>query len=339
MPNSAATSDRKPAYFGVPWRSFGGRGVAGVRGGEGSKNGPVKQRANADKNVDGTMPNRNARLRATLIAGTLGLSVLATGCATRPAPSDKAAVQAYQEANDPLEPMNRYFFEVNKFLDEILLKPLAGWYHLALPDPAEEGVHNVLRNLKSPVILANDLFQGEWNRAGTTVARFFVNSTIGVGGLVDVASMMDMKYHEEDFGQTLAVYGTGEGPYLHLPILGSGNPRDYTGRLVDYALDPLTWVGYAYNASEINTARAGLETLDTRARNQEAIDELKEGSIDFYATARSLYRQRRNDLIRNGDSEQQASQGLIIDAMIPEDGDAPVSFKAARPDDQVTIVE
>lgn len=285
------------------------------------------------------MPNIKSNSRGTLIAATVGFSVLATGCATKPDPADEAAVQAYHEANDPLEPMNRYFFDVNQFLDEILLKPFAGWYHLALPDPAEDGVRNALRNLKSPVILANDLFQGEWSRAGTTVARFFINTTVGVGGLVDVASMMDMNYHEEDFGQTLAVYGAGEGPYLHLPILGSGNPRDYSGRLVDYALDPLTWVGYAFNVSEINTARTGLETLDTRARNLEAIDELNKGSIDFYATVRSLYRQQRNDLIRNGESDQQAPQQMITDEMIPERGDAPVDFKAAQPDDQVTIAE
>ena len=134
-------------------------------------------------------------------------------------------------------------------------------------------------------------------------------------------------------------YGAGEGPYLHLPIIGSGNPRDYSGRIVDYALDPLTWVGYAYNVSEINTARAGLEAIDTRARNLEAIDELKKGSVDFYATVRSLYRQHRNDLIRNGESEQQASQEIITDEMIPEDGDVPVDFKAAQPEDQVTVAE
>lgn len=280
-----------------------------------------------------------ARIRraAAWAAAMLSLVLLA-GCATPPS-NDPEALEAFKEANDPLEPMNRYFFEVNQFLDEVLLKPFAGWYHLALPDPAEDGVRNFLRNLKSPVILANDLFQGEWSRAGTTVARFFINSTIGVGGFVDVASMMDMNYHEEDFGQTLAVYGAGEGPYLHLPIIGSGNPRDYSGRVVDYALDPLTWVGYAYNVSEINTARTALETLDTRARNLEAIDELKKGSVDFYATVRSLYRQHRNDLIRNGESEQQASQQIITDEMIPEDGDVPVDFKAAQSEDQVTVAE
>jgi phospholipid-binding lipoprotein MlaA len=274
-----------------------------------------------------------------LAAGAVASTLFMSGCATPPDPTDEAAVEAYNEANDPLEPMNRYFFEVNQFLDEILLKPFAGWYHVALPDPAEDGVRNFLRNLKSPVILANDLFQGQWSRAGTTVARFFINSTVGVGGFVDVASMWDMKYHEEDFGQTLAVYGAGEGPYLHLPVVGSGNPRDYTGRMVDYVLDPLTWVGYAYNVTEINTARTGLETLDSRARNLEAIDELEKGSVDFYATVRSLYRQQRDDLIRNGESEQQASQDMITDDMIPEDGGAAPVPKAAQPEDQVTVAE
>ena len=80
------------------------------------------------------MPNKYSKFRVTLVAATLGLSVLATGCATKPDPADEAAVQAYNEANDPLEPMNRYFFEVNQFLDEVLLKPFAGWYHTALPD-------------------------------------------------------------------------------------------------------------------------------------------------------------------------------------------------------------
>jgi phospholipid-binding lipoprotein MlaA len=284
------------------------------------------------------MQQVNPTFRATLMAAVAGLCLLATGCATKPDPSDEAAVQAYNEANDPLEPMNRYFFEVNQFLDEILLKPFAGWYHLALPDPAEDGVRNFLRNLKSPVYLANDLFQGEWGRAGTTAARFVINSTIGVGGIVDVAGMMDLNHHEEDFGQTLAVWGAGEGPYLHLPIMGPSNPRDASGRLVDYALDPLTWVGYIYDVSYINTARFALDAIDTRARNLEAIDELKKGSVDFYATVRSLYRQKRNDLIRNGESEQQASQ-MITEDMIPEDGLEPVTFVPAAPEDQVTTAE
>jgi phospholipid-binding lipoprotein MlaA len=302
-----------------------------------SSQGHDLKKVDCRQKVDRMMQQVTPTFRATLTAAVAGACLLAAGCATKPDPTDEAAVEAYNEANDPLEPMNRYFFEVNQFLDEILLKPFAGWYHLALPDPAEDGVRNVLRNLKSPVYLANDLFQGEWGRAGTTAARFAINSTVGIGGIFDVASLLDLKHHEEDFGQTLAVYGSAEGPYLHLPIIGPSNPRDVTGRLVDYALDPLTWVGYIYDVSYINTARAGLDAIDTRARNLEAIDELKKGSVDFYATVRSLYRQRRNDLIKNGETEQTASQ-IITEEMIPED-DVPVSFVPASAEDQVTTAE
>ncbi len=247
----------------------------------------------------------NARKVLILSFAFAAITSLLGACATPPDPQDQAATEAYQEANDPLEPMNRYFFSVNMFLDEILLKPFAGWYHVALPDPAEDGVRNALRNLRSPVVLANDVFQGEINRAGTTIGRFLINSTLGVGGLVDVASMMGLKYHDEDFGQTLGVWGSGEGPYLHLPFLGPSNPRDLSGKMVDYVLDPLTWVGYIYNVSYINTIRTGLDAVDTRARNLESIAELKKGSLDFYATIRSLYRQKRNDAIKNGDEDQE----------------------------------
>jgi phospholipid-binding lipoprotein MlaA len=261
----------------------------------------------------------------TLAAGPIALALAISGCATKPDSSDSAAVQAYEEANDPLEPMNRYFFEVNHALDELVFKPFAGYYHIGLPDPAEDGVRNFLRNLHAPVILLNDLFQGEGSRAGTTAARFLINTTLGIGGFLDAASWFGLEYHNEDFGQTLAVWGSGEGIYLHLPLIGPTNPRDGTGRLVDYALDPLTWVGYVYNVSWINTARNGLEGIDTRARNLEAIDELQRGSIDFYATVRSLYRQRRNDAIRNGEDIEAAISNLTGEEMIPADGAEPPS--------------
>lgn len=254
--------------------------------------------------------------------GTLSvaaLALMAAGCASAPDPSDEAAVQAYNEANDPLEPMNRYFFEVNHFLDEILLKPFAGYYHTALPDFAEDAVRNVVRNLHAPTILANDLFQGEFSRAGDTAGRFLVNSTVGVGGLVDVGDSIGMKYHDEDFGQTLGSYGAGEGPYLMLPVLGPSNPRDGIGHAVDYLLDPLTWIGYIYNVGYINTARAVAEGLDTRARNLDTLSELQKGSVDFYATIRSLYRQHRNDAIKNGEEPDQAVS-ITREEMIPSDG-------------------
>ncbi len=248
---------------------------------------------------------------AGALAGALG------GCATVPE-NDPVALAAYNETNDPLEPMNRYFFEVNYALDELVLKPIAGWYYVALPNPAQDSVRNFLRNLSSPVILANDLFQGETDRAGTTLMRFLVNSTFGIAGLFDVAAEMGFLYHDEDFGQTLAVHGVDEGPYLVLPLLGPANPRDGIGRIVDVFLDPLTYIAGAHDLDNLLYARAGVTAVDARARNLKTLDEIREGSLDYYATIRSLYRQKRNDAIRNGEGE---SDGYSLTYEEDADGD------------------
>lgn len=219
------------------------------------------------------------------------------GCATVPE-GDADAMAAYEEANDPLEPLNRYFFEVNYAADELLLKPFAGWYYTALPNPVQDSVRNVLRNVSTPVVLANDLFQGDMDRAEITFMRFLINTTFGLLGLFDVAGEWGYPYHDEDFGQTLAVHGVDEGAYLVLPIFGPSNPRDAFGRGVDTLIDPLTWVlprGWGL-------ARAGIRGIDTRARNLKTLDDIRKGSVDYYAAIRSLYRQRRTDEIDNGES-------------------------------------
>lgn len=217
-----------------------------------------------------------------------------------PPSNDPEALAAFQEANDPMEPMNRYFFELNNAADELLMKPLAGWYYIALPNFAQDGIRNAINNVRTPVILANDLFQGELERAGTTFGRFLVNSTLGLGGLFDIAEKMGLERHDEDFGQTLAVAGVGEGPYLVLPLIGPSNPRDAFGRVVDAFLDPMTYLTFFTDFGWINTTRTGLDLVDFRARNLDAIDQIKKGSLDYYATVRSLYRQRRADEISNG---------------------------------------
>jgi phospholipid-binding lipoprotein MlaA len=227
-----------------------------------------------------------------------GLVVLA-GCAMPPS-NDPEALAAYREANDPLEPMNRYFFELNNAADELLMKPLAGWYYIALPNFAQDGIRNAVNNVRTPVILANDLFQGEFERAGTTFGRFLVNSTLGLGGLFDIAEKMGLERHDEDFGQTMAVAGVNEGPYLVLPLIGPSNPRDAFGKIVDAFLDPMTYLTFFTNVGWINTTRNGLDIVDFRARNLQTLDQIKKGSLDYYATVRSLYRQRRADEISNG---------------------------------------
>lgn len=242
---------------------------------------------------------RNGKSWVLGMAMALGLAV--SGCAT--VPDDPEAREAFEETNDPLEPMNRYFFEVNYALDELVLKPFAGWYYIGLPDFARDGIRNALDNLKSPVIFLNDLLQGEPGRAGVTLGRFVINSTLGLAGLIDVAEEMGLPYHKEDFGQTLAVWGTDEGPYLVLPFIGPSNMRDATGLAVDTVSDPFFWIARHYDVEYLLYIRTGLDVIDARSRNLQTLDEIRRNAIDYYATIRSLYRQDRSALIDNEDDE------------------------------------
>ena len=208
-----------------------------------------------------------------------------------------APVRAQDQENDPLEPVNRAFFEFNRVLDGLLLEPLARIYRGVTPQFFRDAVDNFLDNLNTPVVLANDILQGEPYRAERTLGRFMMNTIMGVGGLIDVGGMLGMPpRHSEDFGQTLAVYGVGEGPYLVLPVLGPSNPRDAFGFVVDFAFDPLTFVA----PQDIRLARFGTEALVFREQNIELFDEVKRSSIDLYAATRTLARQLRTSEIRNG---------------------------------------
>jgi phospholipid-binding lipoprotein MlaA len=205
------------------------------------------------------------------------------------------------DPNDPYEGLNRFFFEVNDALDGVILRPIAIAYRTVVPEYGRQRVRNVLQNVDSPVIFVNDVLQGEGDRAGTTFMRFIVNTTIGVGGIWDVATEWGLPHHDEDFGQTLAVWGLEEGPYFYLPLLGPSNPRDSVGRVVDMGFDPLTYVQWGDDNEWIPVARFGLNIIDVRSRNIETLDEIERNSVDYYASVRSLYRQVRNDAIRNGE--------------------------------------
>lgn len=237
-----------------------------------------------------------AWLRAT--GAALALMMLAA-CASPP--DDPEARAAFEEENDPLQDFNRYIHEVNYAFDQLVFRPIAGMYRTGVPRPVRGAVRNFFDNLRAPVVFVNDLLQGEGERAGITLARFLTNSTLGLGGLIDTAEMaFGLEFHDEDFGQTLAVWGVGEGFYLVLPGLGPSNPRDAVGIAVDSFLDPwdtlLRSAGIEYGPA----ARTILNAVDLRSRNIDTLDEIERTSIDFYATLRSLYRQRRADEIRNG---------------------------------------
>jgi phospholipid-binding lipoprotein MlaA len=206
------------------------------------------------------------------------------------------------EANDPIEGFNRGVFEFNRGLDTYFLRPVAEGYRFIFPSPVRTGVRNLLNNVRTPVILANDLMQAEWRRAGETTQRFFINTLLGVGGIVDVAELSGHgpNFHNEDFGQTLGVWGSKEGPYLVLPVFGPAPPRDAIGLAGDVLLDPFTYYLPYKDAGWVGFIRFAVDGIDVRSRNIENLDEIERGAIDFYATIRSLYRQRRDDEIRNG---------------------------------------
>ncbi len=225
---------------------------------------------------------------------------LISSCATAPDPNNPEAIAEYTQINDPLEPTNRVIFALNRAIDAAILKPLAKLYRDYTPKFFQDAIGNALANLRTPVVLANDVLQGEGKRARTTLARFAVNSTVGLGGIVDVASEMGLPRHAEDFGQTLAVWGVPEGPYLMLPLFGPSNPRDLVGLVADFVADPINW--YAGNTGQefITYSRTGATGVDARATYMKELDDLERASLDYYAAIRSLYRQRRADEIRNG---------------------------------------
>jgi phospholipid-binding lipoprotein MlaA len=226
-------------------------------------------------------------------------ALLTAGCAT---PSDpEAAAQ-----NDPFEHTNRTVFDLNSRLDRAVAKPVAKFYNHAVPQFARTGIHNFLTNLDRPVTFGNDLLQGEGSRAAETFGRFTVNTTLGVGGLVDVATRLGIPEHNEDFGQTLGVYGVGEGPYLVLPFMGPNPPRDLTGDVVDIFIDPTTYIKF-HGSDTWYAVRSSVSVLDLRAGNIDTLEQIEHSSIDVYATMRNLYRQYRNAEIRNGAPETGSS--------------------------------
>lgn len=212
---------------------------------------------------------------------------------------------------DPLEGLNRATFEFNYFIDGLLIKPVALMYRDLPPPAVRESVDNFLINLESPVNFANTVLQGDMNQAGNTFMRFLINSTFGVAGLFDVATGWGFPYRQEDFGQTLASWGTGEGGYLVLPILGPSNLRDAAGRVADFFMDPLRYVLLVKNdEEELYMGRAVMTGVSTRARTIAPLDDIEANSLDYYASLRSLYKQRRDYLIDNKGSRAPGEEPL-----------------------------
>jgi len=225
------------------------------------------------------------------VLSALTLTLALGGCST---PSAESLAQ-----NDPWEKTNRDVFDFDVKMDHVVLRPITKGYRAVMPEFARDGVHNFVTNLNSPVILANDVLQGNGDKAANTFGRIVINSTVGIGGLIDVASKVGIPYHENDFGITLGKAGVAEGSYLVLPFAGPKPPRDLVGTGVDIAFDPLTYARF-HGDDTWMVVRFGIGTLDASNSRLDAVETIERSSIDFYATTRNLYRQSRTALINEG---------------------------------------
>ncbi len=202
--------------------------------------------------------------------------------------------------NDPYEPTNREVLKLNGKIDRYFVIPTVGVYFYLVNDSGRRAVHNLLQNISLPTVFVNDVLQGETKRAGQTLARLTINTTLGVGGLFDPAtSKFHIPGHGEDFGQTLAVWGVGEGPYLVLPFFGPQPPRDAFGQIADVALDPTSYIPIKQHVWW-DVGRYYFTLLDLRGQTYSTVQGIQRGSVDYYASLRSLYRQLRRHEILNG---------------------------------------
>jgi phospholipid-binding lipoprotein MlaA len=195
------------------------------------------------------------------------------------------------EISDPYEKWNRKFFQFNLFLDKAFLRPVAAIYDTILPQWGQDRVSHFTANLKQPLIFINYALQKNKDAANKSLWRFFVNSSIGIGGLFDVSSKAtnDLLVAEQDFGLTAAHYGIKSGPYLMLPIFGPSTVRDTGGLFLDFVLNPMTY----YLSNDFLWADKTIELVNTRNENREFLEHIEMTSMDIYATIRSLYIQKR----------------------------------------------
>ena len=224
------------------------------------------------------------------VRATLAAAALLTGLGFA-----SAAMAQGSEHRDPIEPINRGVFGLNEVLDTIAFKPISTVWNAVVPKPVRTGVSNVFSNLDDVFIGANHLLQGRGKDAMTDFSRVLINSTVGVAGLIDVASTQDLQKGEGDFGQTLGVWGVEPGFYMVLPLLGPSTARDTVGRAARIASDPRTYAPAVWSYS-----LTGLEFVQIKADNVDNANLIDSSSLDKYAFVRNLYLQRRAAIVQSG---------------------------------------
>ncbi|PIE45346.1 MAG: ABC transporter [Gammaproteobacteria bacterium] len=208
-----------------------------------------------------------------------------------------------------LESYNRNMYKINRAIDNVTLKPLAKGYHAITPDPVEDSVDNFFSNLGEVSTIINSILQGKLNNAVASSARLVWNTTLGLGGLFDVATAMNIQVDKEDFGQTLRRWGLPAGPYIVLPILGSSTPTDTLGLVGNYFMSPLSYEKLWHN-EDTHIGLLVLDRINARVQLFEKEELLKKAAIDEYGFVKSAYLQRRNTLTRDGKGDTEIDQAF-----------------------------
>lgn len=255
--------------------------------------------------------NNNNGLSSKVLSSLVLGALLATlsGCAT-----------VATDPRDPWEGWNRGVQTFNDKLDQYAMKPVAKGYRWITPSFVDRGISNFFSNIDDIGVTINDLLQFKFKQGGLDAGRFVVNTVAGVGGLFDVASMIDLQKHNEDFGQTLGAWGVPSGPYLVLPFFGPSSPRDTVGLVGDAAMNPITYI-------DITGVRIGLfalKAIDTRADNLSTTEIADEAAVDRYAFYRDSYLQRRRHLVYDGNPPTDGEEEYELDEEFESEEMAPV---------------
>ncbi|MEZ5692138.1 MAG: VacJ family lipoprotein [Rickettsiales bacterium] len=235
--------------------------------------------------------NFKSSLLAVALTSCLALSACAGNAVEKYGQHDRYHIA--QETPDPYEDFNRDIFEFNRTIDRYLLRPIAQGYDEVMPERGKIMVSNFVNNIEEPITFVNSVIQADAYNSFTTLWRFMLNSTFGIGGLFDVASDLGLKNRTTGFGDTLAVYGADTGVYIVLPILGPSNARDGIGWVGDVFMDPVSYTNNAFFYSI-----ASVKTVDKRYKNLRLLDDIYATSLDPYITLRSAYIQHRKGQVR-----------------------------------------
>ena len=225
-------------------------------------------------------------------------------------PDDFETSKVEDEIYDPFEPVNRAIFSFNNIADRVVLEPVAKGYK-KLPSPIQSGISNFLSNLRAPLVVVNQLLQGQGENAIQSSGRFIINSTVGLLGIFDVAEKIGIEEKEEDFGQTLATWGVGDGFYIVLPLFGPSNMRDTSGMLITMVTDPINAYAVSEGEAWLVPMRTAANAVDQRSKIIDEVNALRDNSVDYYAAVRSSYYQNRKAAIANLDDSELTPLPLI----------------------------